>query len=237
MKKLILLIAILFVSPFAFAQQEYKSYYDNGVVKETGQFDANSKQDGAWKMYFESGKLWNIATYRHGKLIGERLFYNDKGTLTNIIYAESGLTENYDSEGNLSSLGKFESTSKIGQWNYYYPSGRLMRIENYKAGKLHGNYESYEDHGKLYAVGHYGDGKQTGKWKYYHDDGKLKEVGQRKNDNRVGKWTAYYKNGQVMVLRHYKDGAKTGDWKYFNDKGKLLRTETYPKELNKRPLN
>lgn len=223
-----MLIAILCSCTFAIAQKQHKSFYDDGVVKEEGQFDANSKQDGEWKMYFESGKLWNTVNYKNGKLVGERRFYNEKGILTNIIYADSGFTENFDSEGKLSSLGKFENTSKIGVWNYYYPSGALRLIENYKAGKLHGNYESYEDHRQLYAVGHYEDGKQTGKWTYYHNDGKLKEVGHRKNDNRVGKWIEYYKNGQVMVLSYYDDGAKTGEWKFFNDKGKLLRTETYP---------
>lgn len=40
---------MLLVQIFAFSQTEHKPFYDNGNLKQVGQFDENGKCTGEWK--------------------------------------------------------------------------------------------------------------------------------------------------------------------------------------------
>jgi TonB family protein len=51
----------------------YASYYQNGKVKETGQYEMN-KKIGEWKVFFEDGTKKEIARYQNGKKIEEQRF-------------------------------------------------------------------------------------------------------------------------------------------------------------------
>ena len=180
MKKLILIFLLFIPTIFCYGQKTYKILYENGQLKETGQFDVNEKQTGEWKKYYENGKLYHVVNYENGVFKGEWKFYDENGKLTNILHSENGLSENFDENGKLWCIGKYKNgIDKIGEWKYYFPNGLTKRIENYKDGKLNGEYKSYEyNNGKvyIYSKGKYENGKEVGEWKYYFENGKQKEI-------------------------------------------------------------
>lgn len=44
-------------------------------------------------------------------------------------------------DGELRSFGETNEGKKIGRWKFFYPSGKLSSIENYKNGELEGRVE------------------------------------------------------------------------------------------------
>jgi len=221
---LLLIFAIYIVS----AQKKHETLFDNGGVKEIGQCDKNNKPSGEWKRYYETGELKEVFEFEEGNLVGEWKFYKESGKLSNIIYLNTGLTENFDDLGKLFSSGKqIINKGKQGEWKEYYSNGNLKRVENYLDDIKNGPYKSYEIDGILYAEGQYKDNKEEGLWKYYYKDDVLKEIGIRKNGHRDGDWKEYHINGKLMWLRKYDAGNKTGSWEFYDSLGKLIRKENY----------
>lgn len=229
MKKLILIILLFSNSILIFAQKNHKTLYENGQLKETGQFDKDEKPTGEWKKYYENGQVWNVINYENGIFKGEWKFYDENGKLKNIIHSENGLVENFNENGKLFCVGKQDigTGKKNGEWKYYSSKGFIVMIENYKDDELNGDYKSYEDYEKLYAVGQYKNGKQIGEWKYFFENGDLKEIGNRENNNRNGVWKEYYKSEKLMWFRQYSNGTKIGVWKFYDERGNLIKSEEY----------
>ena len=77
MKKPILIILLFFASIFCYGQNTYKILYENGQLKETGQFDVNEKQTGEWKKYYENGKLIK-GIFAEGYQYGDTIHWKNK---------------------------------------------------------------------------------------------------------------------------------------------------------------
>lgn len=111
MKQLITLLALLLVHVFDFSQTEHKIFYDNGNLKQAGQFDVNGKCTGEWKYYEYSGKLEKVGNFINQQQIEEWFFYID-GYLYNIVDYKDGVIQKdkwYHQNG---------KTLALGQYNY-----------------------------------------------------------------------------------------------------------------------
>lgn len=91
MKEICLIIARLFTSVCAKAQKEHKLFYENGIVKEVGQLDANGKETGQWKYYHKDGKLWRIGSFENGTLSGDVIVYHENGLLYEYSTKKNGI--------------------------------------------------------------------------------------------------------------------------------------------------
>ncbi|MGV3546826.1 MAG: toxin-antitoxin system YwqK family antitoxin [Pedobacter sp.] len=142
MKNLIILIALLFASVFAFAQETHKTYYHhNGNLKNEGQYDDNRRRTGKWKEYYQSGKLWEVQNYEDGKPAGK-------------------FTQYYES-GELYRTGSYFADKPAGEWKTYLKNGNLITIGCYNQnGKETGEWKEYDDNGKLESIRIYEDGKK-----------------------------------------------------------------------------
>ncbi len=49
----------------------FRSYYDNGIIKESGEFSMN-KRNGEWKEYGTDGKVKRIIRYNNGQKTDDR---------------------------------------------------------------------------------------------------------------------------------------------------------------------
>ena len=76
LKTIILSIISILLLNTVNAQKEHKAYYDNGNIKEEGQFDTDGKGTGNWKFYSEDGTLSYTGRYEKGSPNGEFKFYN-----------------------------------------------------------------------------------------------------------------------------------------------------------------
>ena len=103
MKKFLTLVLLLF-SLVSFSQTveyteddlgylHYTMYYDNGNVKEEGQY-YNNKKTGTWYEYNRNGKLRAVAHFTNDKREGKWKFYDlDSNMITYVYYDNNKMTK------------------------------------------------------------------------------------------------------------------------------------------------
>lgn len=113
MKRLILLLVIVFASNVAVAQDckttckktckknsyelsdgliKATLYHDNGEIAQTGYYTKENKLQGEWISYDMSGNKTAVAQYDNGKKVGTWLFYQGS-IMKEVTYADSRISE------------------------------------------------------------------------------------------------------------------------------------------------
>jgi antitoxin component YwqK of YwqJK toxin-antitoxin module len=126
--------------------------------------------------------------------------------------------------------GKFKDGKPVGEFKYFYPSGKLQTVLTFSDDGRHAKNVTYSENGKKIASGEFIDKKKEGKWSYYSDiDGKLVSEENYSNGLLEGKAITYYPNtGKPFEIIEYKNGIKDGIWiKYFPE-GEIM-TKTFYK--------
>ena len=109
-----------------------------------------------------------------------------------------------------------------GQIIKKYKNGQVKSIENFKNGKLNGEFKEFFENGSLFQVGTFKNGDMKN-IKVFYENGNLKFEQNLKN--RKGKYRGYYPNGKLEVEGEVFQGDEIGLWKYYNEEGNLLKTE------------
>ena len=94
-----------------------KFYYPNGKVNYEEYYDEKGLTQGAFNLWYPSGKLSQIGKSIDGKMVGRWLQYHENGKIKSISY--------YDFLGNKDSI-----------WSFYSIKGDLIKTEKYKADSL-----------------------------------------------------------------------------------------------------
>lgn len=105
-----------------------------------------------------------------------------------------------------------------------YKNGQIHSIENFKNGKLDGEFKEFFEDGNLSQIGNFKNGDLEN-IKVFYENGKLKF--ELKLKNRKGKYKGYYSNGQLEEEGEAFQGEETGVWNFYDEKGKLLKTKKY----------
>jgi len=192
----------------------YKSFYSNHQLQETGKYK-DDKKEGEWKTYYENGQLEEIGLYKDDKKEGEWKTYYENGQLKkNITYKNDAKTRErkwHYENGQLEETGKYKDGLQEGEWKTYYKNGQLYLISNYKDGQQQGKIKSFFPNGQLIETGLYKDSKREGEWKTYYKNGQLKEIKIYKNGKRDGELKVYDKTGKLIISRTFKDGKSIGE--------------------------
>jgi antitoxin component YwqK of YwqJK toxin-antitoxin module len=146
---------------------------------------------------------------------------------------------NYDKNGD-----------KTGSWKYYFPTGKIKRTENLKAGKRHGQRIDYYKNGhvedienwtadELLARDHYSYrglleyksrhvfGK-TYEFSYFYPDSSLMRVVKRTKDAfEDGSYTILYPSGKLWKQYSYKNNKLQGPYKEYYENGTLSEAFEY----------
>jgi antitoxin component YwqK of YwqJK toxin-antitoxin module len=211
-------------------------FRDGNIIGE-GIIDAEGIKDGPWKEYYPNGVLKSVGTYDKGKRIGPWQFY-------------------YPNE-QLEQMGSYNKDGKAdGAWTWYFPTGDLLREENYFNGMIDGLSTEYDQYGVVIAQGeylenekegtwtyNYGDhksegeyslGMRHGKWKNYYSDGILSFEGEFIEDNPNGRHIWYWPNGLKKTEGNYSMGLKDGEWAKYNYDGSPFITIYYENGVEKK---
>jgi len=116
--------------------------------------------------------------------------------------------------------GTFKNDKPVGEFKYFYPSGKLKSVMTFSEDASKAHNISYHENGKKMAEGNFVNKKKVGSWKYYSDvDEKLVSVENYKNGLLNGKSITYYiDEGKPFEVFVYRNGVKNGEWvKYFID--------------------
>lgn len=109
-----------------------------------------------------------------------------------------------------------------GQVIKKYKNGQVKSIENFKNGKLNGEFKEFFENGSLFQIGTFKNGDMKN-IKVFYENGNLKFEQNLKD--RKGKYRGYYPNGKLEVEGEVFQGDEIGLWKYYNEEGNLLKTE------------
>jgi uncharacterized protein len=149
--------------------------------------------------------------------------------------------------------GQFKDGVPVGEWEWYYDSGELMKkMINGKTKRCReGDWKLYTELGVLRAEEHYADSLLEGVCKYYFDNGQLCALIQYKQGVKDGPFTEYYDNGKKhregtylrddfegpMVLYHengtkqaegkYVKGLQDGVWTHYKTNGSIEMSVLY----------
>ena len=109
-----------------------------------------------------------------------------------------------------------------GQVIKKYKNGQVKSIENFKNGKLNGEFKEFFENGSLFQIGTFKNGDMENV-KAFYENGNLKFKQNLKD--RKGKYRGYYPNGMLEAEGEVFQGDEIGLWKYYNKEGNLLKTE------------
>ena len=109
-----------------------------------------------------------------------------------------------------------------GQVIKKYKNGQVKSIENFKNGKLNGEFKEFFENGSLFQIGTFKNGDMKN-IKVFYENGNLKF--EQNSKDRKGKYRGYYPNGMLEVEGEVFQGDEIGLWKYYNEEGNLLKTE------------
>ena len=111
-----------------------------------------------------------------------------------------------------------------GQVIKKYKDGQVESIENFKNGKLNGEFKEFFENGSLFQVGTFKNGEMKN-IRVFYENGNLKFEQNLKD--RKGRYKGYYPNGQLEEEGEVFQGEKIGVWRYYNEEGKLSSEVTY----------
>ncbi len=127
----------------------YRSYYENGNVKEEGNLSNIGLHLGIWKYYFENGRIKNIGLWSINRYIN----YKDKEWKWFYQYGNLKEKGSYkDSQG-------YNSEFKNGNWQEFYENGKLKSSSNYINNQLEGFYIKYGEDGLILSKEKYWNGE------------------------------------------------------------------------------
>lgn len=212
-----------------------KTYYKNGKLKKI-EFKHDKERKLSVVFYLnstnrcrmsqaESKAYYKMLKYHpNGKKMYQNLYVNngEYKTYVETFYNEKGkldtLTKNIEVKSNSYSKEK----KKYGRWIEYYPSGKIYKINNYKADRNHGLRIMWYENGQIKDSIYYNEGRREGEYKTWYEDGKLKKVCYYKKDMQDGPEITYHPNGHVERQGTYLNGSIVGIYSIYDSLGNLL---------------
>lgn len=158
-----LIASLLATLLYSCGMKEVTTTYDNGNIKEQFTVNKNGEKEGEYKMYAESGKLKESASYKNGQLFGKRTLYFDNGNAEiEESYTDGGLLQgvykSYYEEGALKLEKTYDNNVLTGLVKVYYPSGKLKEEVTMVNNNENGPFQEYYENGQLHWKGTYLNG-------------------------------------------------------------------------------
>ena len=114
--------------------------------------------------------------------------------------------------GKMQEKGRFSANARVGEWQTFDESERVVRTEFYEQGKLVWSHaRSYHPNGRLSV------------------DGPRRTIGTGSSypNTDDGPFAEYHENGAMQRRGQFNKGNRTGTWEYWNATGRLLQREVY----------
>jgi antitoxin component YwqK of YwqJK toxin-antitoxin module len=219
-----------------------KRFYDTGIIKDEEIYVYVNDNSVKWvqKKYTESGRLaeerqllphddeykkvYKDSVNEHFKYVkGKVEGYFESHYLNGKIAEQgyykkgfkNGLWKSFYDDGTLKFTGKYISDNpqlKDSTHTYFYPNGKIKKIEYYKVTESKVVRSVWHDH-------------RIGTWKKYYENGNIEESAdygdEEQRNQKNGKYLSYYENGNIETDALYNGGQLFGVYKSFYRNGNL----------------
>lgn len=185
MKKKSLTFLLLFITFWAFAQQDTTTVYQSARGYFVDPIRVNFK-----KKVIQTDSLWAVLLYNKKNELQEKISFADKNL--EIRKGPYLLNEN----GNIKEEGFYNKGYKVGEWISYYPNKQIREKANYRWDLLNGQYISYWPNGQLKKQGVYLMGRKINDWVMFYENGNpaLKET--------------YNESGKLMTSAYFESNGE-----------------------------
>lgn len=212
----------------------WQLYYENGQLKEKGQFDEQQNRQGEWATYHENGTLKEVSQYKDNLLNGLSKGWHENGNPWFEYTLQMGKTEGkaitYFYNGLIRTEQQYKNDVKDGEEIEYTYQGILFAKANYREGKKQGLTTLYHPGGKVREQLNYTDGLEDGQYQSFYLDGQPFETGTYVAGKRQGLWTSLHENGKPKDSTTYSDNEVTGPFSEYFDNGNISRKGNYSKK-------
>ena len=197
-------------------------YYDDVVKVEYTLL--NGKVEGAFKVYYENGRLKKTGSYSKGK--------------------QNGSFKEYSEQGNLISEYAMINDELNGILKEYHTNGKLKKSETYLNGMLNGHLIEHDEEGVILSDFQMANGMKNGVSKRY-GDGKVEVSITFKDDIKNGERIEYYyddETGELELkqIENYLNDKKNGRFQFVvieKDKSeRVLKFENYVQGIKEGPF-
>jgi len=232
----ILTFILLAIAGCCFSQSEdidpdgyNKFYYNNGQLSSEG-YMRDGKPDGLWKTYYRTGILKSEGIRKNFKLDSVWVFYDEDGdTLEKISYLygeKNGYYYTYKHDYDNDSIKKvwlyskelYVDGLKQGASYYYYPSGKIHKVLNFRDNKEHEQGKEYNENGQIITIFRFHNGYLLERQK----------INRRNNKGlKQGVWKEFHPNDRLKTEAYYVNGKLSGYYKEYDIKGAKIRDEYY----------
>ncbi len=120
-------------------------------------------------------------------------------------------------EGKMDMLGL--GTDQVGEWTYYYESGRLRGKGGYENDVQAGLWTYWHDNGNKEMEGTIVEERREGLWRYFHRNGNPRAQGFFSHGRESGPWTFWTQDGQIEKQGEYSDGQPALRWVAYRGAG------------------
>ena len=97
----------------------------------------------------------------------------------------SDIKYNYIKVGNLKIEKSIHKNDEYSRTIIYNHSGKIREIKNYKNDELDGDFETYWPNGRVHTRGEYQKGCRIGRWQFYNDKGSLVQQEDHNKKNKL----------------------------------------------------
>lgn len=174
-------------------------------------------EPGLARIYYDNGKLYFECPLDENKLY-------------------HGLCKSYlRSKEGVSSQGKYEHGSKVGDWVWYFADGKPYIKQRFGSqikdefaqingdeGNEEGPYERYYPEGTLEVKGNYKNGQKSDFWQKYFKDGELEYSGYYSKGKKIRTWFYYFPNRQTESVEVFDENGNFLSRTIFSPAGKVL---------------
>ncbi len=199
--------------------------------------DNRGYKQGLWKTFYENNNVKNEVTYLNNK--------------------KNGIYKEYDKNGNLIKLEKYNNdilivdaveTKKLETKIDYHKNGKIKVIATYYNGVPEGIRREYNEAGVniksyMFQSGHImgkgvldDNGLKQGLWEEYYDariidtnnNSIVRAKGKYKNSKPIGEWEYFFPNGKLEQIGFFDEfGRQEGQWFWYYPDGEIILEVNY----------
>lgn len=199
----------------------YKSYFENGVIRESGNY-CRGKVCGIW-----TECNFNEDTLKHYQYSRPFLATENNKTYTFLKeYYSQVYNGSYSNK--LKSIAHYKDGKLDGYYAMYNPNGTVNYSRTYKNGIETGPVKSFWQNGYVneeYTLD--SAGQKQGAYKRGMENGKTLVISTYKDNLLDGPYKSFWPNGKLRGEGVFEKDKKTGNWKMYDSLGVFTGDENY----------
>ena len=220
------------VGPSNIIIEETYTYYPNEkVAKIERHLPSSRHRHGDQEEYFENGKLKSKTTFILNKENGERILYNQDGTVSakwnikngTIIQADAFYPDGKIASHEVRENGRLVKTTFANNGKILKKERELDAWPRYRDGKQ----EEFYENGKLKSESNYLRGSRNGLQTQWHENGTVAVQSNFQKGERHGEETRYFPSGKVQLKSNYQQGKLDGDQVQYDESGNVTRKSSF----------